>query len=86
MVALFVALFFAGSPLLSANHAHNGYDDTVHCAICSFASTFIALGNLPSEMPGALAPVAATYVASERVPISESQLANCIRAPPPQFS
>ncbi len=85
-LAIFLGLLFAGSPLLLAHHAHDGWDDRIECTVCSFASTFVALNSPDLEIPVAPTPTVAIHAASQQVPIPESGLANSIRAPPPQFS
>jgi hypothetical protein len=85
-LAILLAVVAAGSPISLESHVHETYDETVHCALCSFASTAVALAGQPVRAPAALAPTNRMHPASQQVPSQHRPAANRTRAPPPHFS
>jgi hypothetical protein len=85
-LAMLFALLFAGSPFSLESHVHETYDDTVHCALCSFAATAIALAGQPVRLPVALARTHGIRPPSQQVPILHRPAANRTRAPPTHLS
>ena len=85
-LALLFALLFSGSPLSLESHVHEAYDDTAHCALCSFASAAIALSGQPVRAPVAATQTHRIHLPSQQVPSPHRPAANRTRAPPAQLS
>lgn len=85
-LSILLALLFAGSPFSLEGHVHKTYDDSVHCAVCSFASAAIALAGQPVRAPVALARTHRICPPSQQVPAQHTPAANRTRAPPAHFS
>jgi hypothetical protein len=85
-LALLFALLSSGSPLSLESHVHEAYDDTVDCALCSFASAAIALAGQPVRAPVALARSHRIHLPSQQVPSPHRPAANRTRAPPAHSS
>jgi hypothetical protein len=85
-LALLLALLFAGSPSSPEGHVHETYDDAFHCALCSFASSAVALAGQPVRVPAALARTNKIRPPSQQVPAQHKPAANRTRGPPAHFS
>jgi hypothetical protein len=85
-LAILLALLFAGSPFSLERHVHASHDDTGPCALCSFASTAVALAGQPARAPEALAWIYRVRPAIQQVPAQHRPVANRTRAPPVLFS
>jgi hypothetical protein len=85
-LAISLALLFTGSPVLLESHVHEAYDDTTHCALCSFASTAVAIAGQPVRVPVAPARTDMVRPASQNVQVLYEPAANRTRAPPAHLS
>lgn len=85
-LAMLLAVIAAGSPISLESHVHETYDEATHCALCSFASSAVALAGQPLRAPAALTPASRIQPASQQVPAQHRPPANRTRAPPPHFS
>ncbi len=85
-LAILLAVLFAGSPFALESHLHESYDDTLHCALCGFASTAVAVAGQPVRVPAALARSNRIHPTSQQLPVRHAPTANRTRAPPALFS
>jgi hypothetical protein len=85
-LAILLALLLAGSPFSLEGHVHESHDDIGPCAICSFASTAVAVAGQPARASDALAWTHGIHPASQWVPAQHRPAANRTRAPPVFFS
>jgi hypothetical protein len=84
--AILLALLFGGPVFTPEGHLHKSHDDTGPCALCSVASTAVAVAGQPARALDALTWTRRTHPASRRMPAQHRSAANRTRAPPVLFS
>jgi hypothetical protein len=85
-LAILLVLLFADSPVSLAQHGHEQYDDTVDCAVCSFAASAVVLTSQPARIPLAITPAEQVHSTSQLPPDTSGRLAKRTRAPPAHTS
>jgi hypothetical protein len=81
-LAVFLALICASPPVSLAGHAHDSCNDAIHCALCSFASSLVALGSRPPQIPTPAARLERARRGVLQLTTPDLQVANPSRAPP----
>jgi hypothetical protein len=85
-LAILLALLLVGSPFSLESHVHESHDHTGPCALCSFASTAVAVAGQPTRALDALAWTQKIRPAGQQVSAQHRPAANRTRAPPVLFS
>jgi hypothetical protein len=81
-LTILLALLLADSPISLAAHAHETYDETVSCAVCSFVASSTVLTGQPDRILPATGPAELVPPASELSPDTSCRVAKRTRAPP----
>lgn len=81
-LTVLLALLLADSPISLAAHAHETYDETVSCAVCSFVAGSVVLTDQPDRILLATGPAERVQPASQLPPDTSYRVAKRTRAPP----